>query len=170
MKLTTTLPTDTVECVPPTTTDKTEVDLDTPDELAVRSLLLGVLYYRLGDFATARRHLTEAYALRTEIKVSTWVSGMALFELAVVDLKEMDAVQNALAEGSKAYIPEGMHTWEDVLYAADHKLNEVLKLSSRSVDLSSRLDSRVTMFKEEIRKKREATAGGKVERDTFKLE
>ena len=95
---------------------------------------------------------------------------MALFEMAVVDLKEMDAVQNALAEGSKAYVPEGTRTWEDVLYAADCKLNEVLKLSSRTVDLSSRLDSRVTMFKEEIRKKREATVDGKVERDTFKLE
>ena len=163
MKLTTTPSTDTVELVPPT-----EVDLDTPDELAVRSLLLGILYYRLGDFATARRHLTEAYVLRTEIKVSTWVGGMALFEMAVVDLKEMDAVQNALAVSSKAYVPElGTRTWEDVLYAAEGKLNEVLKLSSRSVDLSSRLDSRVTMLKEEIRKKREATAGGKVERDTL---
>lgn len=167
MKLTTAPSTDTV---PQTTTDQTEVDLDTPDELAVRSLLLGVLYCRLGDFATARRHLTEAYVLRTEVKVSTWVGGMALFEMAVVDLKEMDAVQNALAEGSKAYVPEGTRTWEDVLYAADCKLNEVLKLSSRTVDLSSRLDSRVTMFKEEIRKKREATVDGKVERDTFKLE
>ena len=132
------------------------MDLDTPDELAVRSLLLGVLYYRLEDFATARRHLMEAYDLRTEIKVSTWVGGMALLELAVVDLKEMDAVQGAHGK------PEGTRMWEDVLDGADGKLDEALKLSPRSVDLSSRLDSRVSMFEEEIRKKREAMAGGDI--------
>ena len=98
----------------------------------------------------------EAYDLRTEIKVSTWVGGMALLELAVVDLKEMDAVQGAHGK------PEGTRMWEDVLDGADGKLDEALKLSPRSVDLSSRLDSRVSMFEEEIRKKREAMAGGDI--------
>jgi len=73
-------------------------DLDTPDELAVRSLLLGILYRTLGDFATSRIHLTEAYDLRVEVEVSTWVGGLALFELAALDLTEMDALDRTKTE------------------------------------------------------------------------
>ncbi|KAF8328301.1 hypothetical protein F5887DRAFT_1188535 [Amanita rubescens] len=54
-------------------------DLDTPDELAVRS------FRTLGDFATSRIHLTEAYDLRVEVEVSTWAGGL-------LDLTEMDAL------------------------------------------------------------------------------
>ncbi len=137
-------------------------DLDTPDEVAVRSLLLGILFRTLGDFATSRRHLTEAYDLRMEVEVSTWVGGLALFELAALDLTEMDALDRTKAEvkndagaPSEVNVQDGGRTWKDVLQRANCMLDEALGLSPDSVDLSSRLDSRISMFKEEIRRKGE---------------
>lgn len=132
-------------------------DLDTPDELAVRSLLLGILYRTVGDFVTSKRHLTEAYSLQSEVEVSTWVGGLALFELASLDLTEMDALDQTKAEVAGAPLEmneqEGGRTWKDALQQANRMLDEALVLSPESVDLSSRLDSRILMFKEEIRKK-----------------
>ncbi|KAF8328512.1 hypothetical protein F5887DRAFT_1007566 [Amanita rubescens] len=132
-------------------------DLDTPDELAVRSLLLGILYRTLGDFATSRIHLTEAYDLRMEVEVSTWVGGLALFELAALDLTEMDALDRTKADAGNdtSEQQEGGRTWKGVLQQANRMLDEALYLSSDSVDLSSRLDSRISLFKEEIRRKGE---------------
>ena len=166
-----------VPVVPPSTqsTSTTADDLDTPDELAVRSLLLGVLYRTLGDYAMSRSHLSEAYALRGGIKVSTWVGGMSLFEMATLDLVEMDGGNSGMREMKNPSAENGIPPetltqpksalrsdqiskhyadWERVLSEADRKLDEALVLSPDTVDLASRLDGRVVMLKEEIRKKR----------------
>ncbi|KAK2459446.1 hypothetical protein APHAL10511_008557 [Amanita phalloides] len=168
----------------PTLPDELSLDLTTPDELAIRSLLLGVFHSTLGEYALARVRLTEAYAQRDNVEVAAWAGGMAMFELAALDLKEMEAselarsadktvsrVNSGVANGgvdpeavarelarlqvddeSGARMKEG---WARVLAEADRKLDEALELSPQAVDLSSRLDSRIAMVKEEIRKKRD---------------
>ncbi len=97
-----------------------------------------------------------------EVEVSTWVGGLALFELAALDLTEMDALDRTKAEvkndagaPSEVNVQDGGRTWKDVLQRANCMLDEALGLSPDSVDLSSRLDSRISMFKEEIRRKGE---------------
>jgi hypothetical protein len=163
----------------PTSLAEKTVDLDTPDELAIRSLLLGIFYRTLGDYATARRHLIESHAIHPQVKVSTWVGGMAMFETATLDLKEMemsftrnnagdDRVEMGEDEEKSFSFSPGpagepgldagatqKQDWEYVLREAEKKLDTAIALYPREVDLSSRLDSRISMLKEEIRKKRE---------------
>lgn len=67
------------------------VDLDTPDELALRALLLGIVHRVAGDFASSRHFLADAHDRRAAVTVSTWIAGVAMFELAVLDLKEAEA-------------------------------------------------------------------------------
>lgn len=135
-------------CAVPRQSDYSAIlDLDNSDEFAVRSLLLGICYHSIGDFNTSRRHLREAHSFHSTVKVSTWVSGISMLELATLDLKQMEA------KCAKAKVKA--EDWERVLREAEHKLNTALVLSPQSVDLSSRFDSRVSMLKEEIKKKRD---------------
>ncbi|KAF8634528.1 hypothetical protein AX15_000828 [Amanita polypyramis BW_CC] len=141
-------------------------DLDTPDELAIRSLLLGIHYRTIGDYPMARSHLSEAYAVRGRVKVSMWVGGMSLFETATLDLIEMDAKNTKGhtvdgSTGTREVKPDQTSEerqyqagWERVLREAERKLDEALELSPDAVDLASRLDGRIVMLREEIRKKR----------------
>ncbi|KAF8638147.1 hypothetical protein AX17_002420 [Amanita inopinata Kibby_2008] len=162
------------------------VDLDTPDELAIRSLLLGINYRTAGDYATAHHYLTDAHAQRANINTNTWVAGISMFELAVLDLRELDAkmseqpssdgmgdgilaaaVTTALEDlklkeggdvgdsGTGQSLTLQQQEWANVLKAAEEKLDQALAWSPQSVDLSSRLDSRISMLKEEIATKRE---------------
>lgn len=119
------------------------IDLDTPDELALRVLLLGIAHRSAGDFTSSRSFLTDAYDRRAAVTVSTWIAGVAMFELAVLDLKEVDANQ---AE---------KETWIKALSAASGKLDQAMSLATSSTDLSSRLDSRIAMLRDEIATKRE---------------
>ncbi|KAK0442051.1 outer membrane protein Iml2/Tetratricopeptide repeat protein 39 [Desarmillaria tabescens] len=122
------------------------LDLDTPDELALRSLLLGIVHRVTEDFQSSRAFFQDAIGKHGDIRVSTWISGLAMFELAVVDLKEKEA-------GGK----EG-DGWEEVLEGAEAKLDKAMALAPNSTDLSSRLDSRISMLREEIGIKREMLA------------
>ncbi|KAF8803092.1 mitochondrial outer membrane protein IML2 [Phlegmacium glaucopus] len=149
-------------------------DLDSPDELGLRALLLGIHHRTLKAFDVARGFLVEAYEYQTELKVSTWIGGLAMFELAVLDLKEAEdrdtnrvkatqgnekedgSAVNGDEYGSQHLGDEEMKgTWSDVLKAACVKLDEALNLATNSVDLSSRLDSRIAILKDEIMTKRE---------------
>lgn len=123
----------------------------TPDELAIRSLLLGIVHRTVGDFASSRALLQDAVARQPTIKVSTWVGGVALFELAVLDLKEMEASGSAKEGGPTAHTD----AWERTFKAALEKLDKALSLATQQVDLSSRLDSRIAMLKDEIILKKE---------------
>ena len=41
-------------------------------------------------FDVARGFLVQAHGYQSELKVSTWIGGLAMFELAVLDLKEAE--------------------------------------------------------------------------------
>ncbi|KAJ3868792.1 hypothetical protein EV359DRAFT_31448 [Lentinula novae-zelandiae] len=152
---------------PPSTTTP---DLDTPDELALRLLLLGIAHRSIGceltpyaDNASAclrasRQLLSAAHALQSSIKVSTWIGGLAMFELAVLDLKEVEVEENNEKNGNS--INPGLsadlkNRWKKALESARIKLDAAMALAPNSVDLSSRLDSRVVMLRDEIGMKAE---------------
>jgi hypothetical protein len=155
---------------------KDAVDLDTPDELALRSLLLGIHYRTLEAFDVARGFLVQAHGYHSELKVNTWIGGLAMFELAVLDLKEaedrhkkrvtvvvrgIEKEDGPMVNGDKSYFQamgddeEMSRVWSEVLKAARVKLDVALDLSTNSVDLSSRLDSRIAILKDEISTKLE---------------
>lgn len=159
--------------VPPDSTASTNTSqsgpqLDTPDDLAIRSLLLGILHRTLRDFAGARVFLNEALAKQDAVSVSKWVGGVALFELAVEDCKEMEAREQGLeaiwsdsastsesaSQPSVASKPT-QEEWSRALKDASVKLEKAMSISGSSVDLSSRLDTRINMLKDEIAMKRE---------------
>ncbi|KAH8111665.1 outer membrane protein Iml2/Tetratricopeptide repeat protein 39 [Phellopilus nigrolimitatus] len=131
---------------------KATEDLDTPDELAVRSLILGIVHRTLGDFNPSRNFLADAHN-RYDAVECKWVGGVALFELAVLDLKEVEAREK---NEDKANDPKPSNgEWSDILRAAGEKLDRAMAISGNSVDLSSRLDGRVNMLRDEIATKRE---------------
>ncbi|KIK02787.1 hypothetical protein K443DRAFT_121801 [Laccaria amethystina LaAM-08-1] len=74
-------------------------DLDTHDELAVRSLLMGVNHRASRYFVPSRAFLEDAHARHAHVKINTWVGGVAVFELAVLDLKEVEARDRAESVG-----------------------------------------------------------------------
>ncbi len=123
------------------------LDLDTPDELALRSLLLGIVHRVTEDFQASRAFFQDAIDKHGDIRVSTWICGVAMFELAVVDLKEKEVTGK---EGDG---------WAEVLEGAEAKLEKAMTLAPNSTDLSSRLDSRISMLREEIGIKREMLSG-----------
>ncbi|KZT19316.1 hypothetical protein NEOLEDRAFT_1142229 [Neolentinus lepideus HHB14362 ss-1] len=124
-------------------------DLDTEDELALRSLLLGIVHRTAGSYAPSRAFLMDAAARQSKIRVSTWIPGVAMFELAVLDLKELEA------EDKKAGRESQKEAWKAVLKSASNKLDTAFSLSGKEIDLSSRLDTRIAMLRDEIMAKRE---------------
>lgn len=193
-----------------------EDDLDTPDELAIRALLLGINYRTLEAFDKSRTFLNEAYAYQSVVRVSTWVGGVAMFELAVLDLKEAEGrdrkrgveeeegIKNSPPTAATATMNGSAHEelssgtdtqglsnkisklaldldrvappspttqrqqfpaplsesarkslWTEVLKGAIAKLDVALSLATSSVDLSSRLDSRIAMLRDEIALKKD---------------
>ena len=132
-------------------------DLDTPDELAIRSLILGIVYRTIGDYVTGRAMLNDALKHGTNVEISTWVGAVAYFELAVLEMKEGEQKATELesaGSSEKAADDEKRSTmWDDTFKAARAMLGEASGLCTREMDLSSRLDSRIVMLKEEIKKK-----------------
>ena len=133
--------------------------MDTPDEEAIRSLILGIVHRTLGDFASSRGFLEEAVEKHPQVKCSTWVGGVALFESAVLDLKEVEADERAgkLSSGTTEgeISPAGAKRWEQAIKSATMKLDKAMGISGKEVDLSSRLDSRIMMLKDEMALKQE---------------
>lgn len=129
------------------------LDLDTPDELAIRSLIIGMAHRVIGEFNVARAFLNDAHSRQSELKTSTWVGGIACFELAVLELKELDALEKKDQLGGEAG-----KRWDTALKSASSKLEQAMSLSGSQVDLSSRLDSRVAMLRDEIGLKKEMLA------------
>ncbi|EMD38154.1 hypothetical protein CERSUDRAFT_113305 [Gelatoporia subvermispora B] len=132
-------------------------DLDTTDEIAVRALLLGITHRTAGAFETARAFLVDAHRRQPTIKTSTWVGGVALFELAVLELKE---TEERTERGTEPMPPkEAKEEWMKVLKSAEETLDKALALATQQVDLSSRLDSRIAMLRDEVLSKKELVAG-----------
>lgn len=131
-------------------------DLDTPDELAVRALILGVVHRTAGEYAASRDYLQDALHRYKSVKVSTWVGGIAAFELAVLDLKEADSTLGGGSGTDRMLLNEqDKNAWLKVLKDAGAQLDHALSLSPQSIDMSSRLDSRITMLRDELATKRE---------------
>lgn len=118
------------------------MDLDNPDELAVRALLLGINYRTLAAYEIARGFLVEAS--KYQVSTNTWVAGIAMFEMAVLDLKETEArTRETIGDERK-------RAWKKTFKGTSNKLDCALSLSGSVVDLSSRLEGRVSMLRDEI--------------------
>ncbi|ESK92762.1 hypothetical protein Moror_15935 [Moniliophthora roreri MCA 2997] len=128
-----------------------DVDLSTPDELALRSLLMGVIHRTLGDFGASRKFLADSVGYQSKIEVSTWIGGVATFEMSVLDLKEMEAVERRTAAAGQAAL---RNQWLETLSKASEKLDTASGLAPNSVDLSGRLGTRIEMLRDEIGVKR----------------
>jgi len=134
----------------------TTVDLDTPDELALRSLLLGVVHRSISHFSESRDFLLDVGKHTVEGK---WTQALALFELAVLKLKEMEASNKEVSTlvVTPVYGPK-TGPWTSVLDEASEVLHRASE-SAAGTDLSSRLDSRITMLRDEITLKRKIVLG-----------
>ncbi|KAH9070953.1 hypothetical protein EDB83DRAFT_2365501 [Lactarius deliciosus] len=216
-----TLPSPISPAPPPPTTPADDAQaqarppLDTPDELALRALLLGITHRAAGHPTEARRFLRDAHARHARIPStgSTWIGGVALFELAVLELREAHRLEHegehesegesggtsspissseeesvsssnigggvaagvygARRAGGGGGIGElklrmnalAVHDgtsqtrWRKVLKEAEALLDSAMSLSGSEVDLSSRLESRVAMLRDEIGLKREMLGG-----------
>jgi hypothetical protein len=117
-------------------------DLDTPDELALRSLLLGITHRSAQAYGPARQFLLDAIAQQDKVSVNTWIGSIALFELAVLILRTHEAMGNGAS-------------WDPILKEAEATIDRAASLSGSTIDLSSRLDSRIAMLRDEIGTKRE---------------
>ena len=131
----------------------TTKDLDHPEELAIRSLILGIVHRTLEDFTSSRAFLADAYSHYSAVTDCKWVGGVSLFELAVLDLKEMEFREKSTKSNGDSV--DFTSEWSQALKAASEAVDRAMSISGSSVDLSSRLDSRVNMLKDEIAIKRE---------------
>ncbi|CAE6412045.1 unnamed protein product [Rhizoctonia solani] len=113
-------------------------ELDTVDELVVRDLLLGILYRVAGDYVLSRKYL-EAVALKETEVEGKWTVQVAKFELAVLDLRQASREPNSARD-----------KWQAALKAATAHLDQAAARSNANVDLSSRLDSRIVLLRDEI--------------------
>jgi hypothetical protein len=113
--------------------------LDTPDELALRSLLLGVVHKSTSKFSESRRFLSDVAKHIVEAK---WLQVIALFELAVLRLKETEAIDQNDKEALNIL-------WKSALDDAMEYLDQASKAVA-DADMSSRLDSRISMLRDEV--------------------
>ncbi|KIK79048.1 hypothetical protein PAXRUDRAFT_91897, partial [Paxillus rubicundulus Ve08.2h10] len=136
------------------------LDLDTPDELAVRSLILGIIHRTIGDYVTSRALLNDALKHYPNVEVSRWVGGVTYFELTVLEMKdgEKKAIEGE-AKYNEAETGEEEEKvrvalsdlWEDVFKVAKEALFQAHVLCTKEVDLLARLESRIVMLKNEIK-------------------
>ncbi|KAJ4482228.1 hypothetical protein J3R30DRAFT_3457864 [Lentinula aciculospora] len=138
--------------------------VDTTPESIVGSTSSSSLSEEIREYArnasaclrASRELLSAAHALQSTIKVSTWIGGLAMFELAVLDLKEVELEEKTKGRSSNSALSADLKKrWELALKSARVKLDAAMALAPNSVDLSSRLDSRVAMLRDEIGMKAE---------------
>lgn len=134
--------------------DRAYDDLDTPDELAIRSLLLGIIHKSIREFDISRAFLEDALKLYSEVEAK-WIGGIASFELGVLELKEaefQDKKSATSVQTEEHAIPTSasLLMWQDALRVASERLDRASEMSGANVDLSSRLDSRIAMLRDEI--------------------
>ncbi|KAI6138112.1 outer membrane protein Iml2/Tetratricopeptide repeat protein 39 [Pisolithus tinctorius] len=128
----------------------TVLDLDTSDELAVRSLILGILHRTLGDYAGARKLLHDALKHYQDVDVNSWVGGMTHFELAVLDMKEGERRSVVMGGGNPVEGETVLEVWKRAIKSARDSLAHAQALCARETDMLLRLDTRIVMLREEI--------------------
>ncbi|GAA6001330.1 hypothetical protein JCM10207_006611 [Rhodosporidiobolus poonsookiae] len=132
-------------------------DLDSPDEVALRDLLLGVLYTSLGDAASlecAQQYYTAVLDASSAglIVEELWVAPFARFHLAIALAKGGDLQERKMREEGKASASELQAAWKKVLAPAEQLLEAIF--SSGEFDLKSRLEQRTQMLQSEIATKK----------------
>jgi hypothetical protein len=150
--------------------DNKTADLDCPEELASRALLLGILYRTIGEYKTSRLFFEDALCKSGQLPTS-WIPGTTVFELANLDLVEAETVSNTSVpsttqEGLSASQalginkqaspsrPANRELWKKTLDSASGRLDQVASLAANSPAMASRIESRVSMLRDEIGYKR----------------
>ena len=123
-------------------------DLVTQDELNFRSLILGATHRAAGEFGPSRQFLVKAATENINDVEGKWIVPLAYFELAVLELQEIRALEvqdNAPSSsgGLKA-------RWLTALRLASEHLDKSTA-SLGDTDLSSRLDARIPMVRISLR-------------------
>lgn len=136
---------------PSSSRNKETHNLDTPDELALRSLLLGVVHKSLTRFTTARTFLLDVASYNVEAK---WYKVLALFELSVLCLQETNERVKAWSPGSNNF----KDLWASTLRDAEDLLDKAADISA-TIEVSSRIESRISMLRDEISLKRKMVLG-----------
>jgi hypothetical protein len=147
---------------PAAVVDDKMVDLDCPEELASRAVLLGILYRTIGEHKTSRLFFEDAMSKSAQLPTS-WIPGTTVFELANLDLVEAETVSNTTVlstkqEGLSLGINESASSgrlanrelWQKTLDSASGKLDQVAGLAANSPAMASRIESRVSMLRDEI--------------------
>ena len=117
-------------------------DLDTPDELALRDLLLGIAHRTVQCFPEARQFLLHVTQREAGI-TGKWMVPVAMFELAILELQQQETNKESTKDA-----------WLKTLELATTWLEKSLSALNSTVDMSSRLDTRITMLKDEIATKK----------------
>ena len=80
-----------------------------------------------------------------------------MFELAVLELKEIEALEPIPRPGQNGtIIQQGVKDkWRRAIQSAIENLDRTMQLATNSTDLSSRLDTRVNMLRDEIMARKE---------------
>ncbi|KAG8903672.1 hypothetical protein FRB99_002863 [Tulasnella sp. 403] len=122
------------------------VDLDTPDEICSRNLLLGITHRAAQSYTHSRTFLLAAIPSSTQpvSDGSKWLTSMAYFELAVLDMVE------APSDADK-------ERWEHAIEEAGKHLDKATA-NLGDADLSSRLESRIAMLRDELELKKSMLA------------
>jgi hypothetical protein len=125
------------------TNDTTDFkELDTPQELMLRDILLGITHRTTSRFKECREYLTAALELKDQL-TGSWMVPVALSELAVLELHEQEAHSE----------PKDSSSWTKALNAATAWLDQASNLAYNA-ELSNRLDIRMNLLREEITTKR----------------
>lgn len=140
------------------------LDLDAPEELASRSLLLGILYRTIGEYKTSRLFIEDSLSKRAELSTS-WIPSTAMFELATLDLVEAESVANPTSStrpdpptpnlstvnnAMPSLEPSVKEIWKKALNSSTAKLDQVTGLAANVPAMASRIESRISMLRDEI--------------------
>ena len=119
-------------------------DLESPDELAMRDLLVGAMLVAMHSHDEARAALTHAE--QAPVRDDTWVAPFAAFQLGIVDCRDADELASR-GERAKA---------RDKLAEAGKRVGVVF--DKQDYLFKSRLESRVNMLRDEIATRRASLA------------
>ena len=123
-----------------TESNRGQPDLDSPDEFALRDLLLGILHRGAGRVEESRAFL-EATTKRPGVG-SQWIINMAYFELAVLSLKVAQQGDQGVSEKEGIDALATQQRWRDAVVEAERHLSRAA-YGAGGVDLGSRLESRI---------------------------
>ena len=117
--------------------------------------MLGILHRTAGEYALSRTFLEEVVSHKSEIIEDTWIVPTAVFELATLDLREVETELSRSHGDDGQPHPDAKKQWEATINVALGRLDSVSSLVVNT-DLSSRLESRVAMLRDEIGYKKAA--------------